>query len=353
MKLTRREFVASVPLGVAVAPRAVAADKWPRVPLGLLIYSYGIRARAEKDKGLADPLRFLHFAHERGANAIQIPLGAQSPAEARTLRRVAEKADMALEGIVAPPTDDHAALERFTAELATAHNCGATVVRTVLLAGRRYETFTQASDYTAFVQRAQAMLQRAEPVAKKHKVHLAVENHKDFRTEELLELLKAISSEFVGVCIDTGNNLALLEEAPATIAALAPYGRTVHLKDMAVEEAPDGFRLAEVPLGQGVLDLPALIATIRKAQPKIRFHLEMITRDPLSIPCLTEKYWATLERVSGRALARMLAFVRQNTRPEPLPRISSRRLQEQLEVEEANVRASWDYVAKTGLIPQS
>jgi sugar phosphate isomerase/epimerase len=318
----------------------------------LLIYSYGIRARAEKDQGFADPLRFLSFAQNRGAAAMQIPLGVQPEAEALAIRRAAEKAAMAIEGIVAPPADNRAGLDRFTAELTTAKNCGATVVRTVMLGGRRYETFTHADDYTAFAQRAQAMLQRAEPIAKKCGVHLAVENHKDFRTDELLDLLRAISSEFVGVCIDTGNNLALLEEAHTTIAALAPYGRTVHLKDMAVEEAAEGFRLAEVPLGQGILDLKAIIGTIHKANPKIRFHLEMITRDPLSIPCLTEKYWATLDRVPARQLARMLTFVRRNARKEPLPRISSLSTKEQVAQEDANVRESFAYIAKTGIIPK-
>lgn len=352
MNLTRREFVASVPLSVSALQPAVAAEEWPRVNLGLLIYSYGIRARAEKDQGFADPLQFLRFAQQRGAAAIQIPLGVQPEADALAIRRAAEKAAMAIEGIVTPPADNRAGLERFTAELTTAKNCGATVVRTVLLGGRRYETFAHADDYTAFAQRAQAMLQRAEPVAKKHGVHLAVENHKDFRTDELLDLLQAIASEFIGVCIDTGNNLALLEEAHTTIAALAPYGRTVHLKDVGVEEAPEGFRLAEVPLGQGVLDLKAIIGTIHKAHPKIRFQLEMITRDPLSIPCLTEKYWATLDRVPARQLARMLAFVRRNTRKEPLPRISQLSAKEQCAVEDANVRESFAYIAKTGIIPK-
>ena len=38
------------------------------------------------------------------------------------------------------------------------------------------------------------------------------------------------------------------------VEAYAPHAFTSHLKDMGVEEYPAGFRLAEVPLGQGVLD---------------------------------------------------------------------------------------------------
>jgi hypothetical protein len=48
----------------------------------------------------------------------------------------------------------------------------------------------------------------------------------------------------------------------------------------------------------------------------------MITRDPLHVPCLTEKYWATFVDVPGVALARTLTSVREYKRTSPLPTIS-------------------------------
>ena len=351
MTISRRQFVAGTVLGFAAS--RVTAEDAPRADMGLLMYSYGIRARAEKEQGFAEPQKFLAFAQERGASAVQVSLGAKSEADATAIRRAADKAGMHIEGIISPPADDKAGLDRFTAEIATAKACGVTVVRTVMLGGRRYETFSKAEEYPEFAKRGAEMLTRAEPVAKKHGVKLAVENHKDFRTDELIDLLKRIASEFVGVCVDTGNSIALLEDAQSTVAALAPFALTVHLKDMGVEEAPDGFRLSEVPLGEGILDLKTVVGTLRKANPKVRFQLEMITRDPLSIPCLTEKYWATLDRVSGRDLARMLAFVRKSARKDALPRITKMSTKEQIETEDANVRASFAFAAKSGLFAKS
>jgi sugar phosphate isomerase/epimerase len=349
--ISRRHFLAGTAL--ATAPAFAADSPLPAVDMGLLIYSYGIRSRAEKARGFAEPANFLAFAKERGASAVQVPLGAKSEADAIAIRRAAEKAGVRIEGIVSPPADDRAALDRFAAELATAKACGATVVRTVMLGGRRYETFTQADDYPAFAKRSAEVLCRAEPVARKAGVKLAVENHKDFRTDELIDLLKGIASEFVGVCVDTGNSIALLEQPMGTVEALAPLALTVHLKDMGVEESPDGFRLSEVPLGAGILDLKAIIGALRKANPKVRFQLEMITRDPLSIPCLTEKYWATLGRVPGRDLARTLATVRKSARKEPLPQITKLGEKEQLAAEDANVRASFAFAAKSGLFAKA
>src|SRR5204862_4188011 len=118
-------------------------------------------------------------------------------------------------------------------------------VRTVMLGTRRYETFHAAKEYTAFAEQALASLRLAEPVVARHKATLAVENHKDFRTDELIDLMKAVSSEHVGVCVDTGNSIALLERPTDTAVALAPWVRACHLKDMGVEPAADGFLLAE------------------------------------------------------------------------------------------------------------
>ncbi len=48
----------------------------------------------------------------------------------------------------------------------------------------------------------------------------------------------------------------------------------------------------------------------------------MITRDPLEVPCLTDKYWATLDDVNGVQLARLLSAIRAHKPGSPLPRIS-------------------------------
>ena len=52
------------------------------------------------------------------------------------------------------------------------------------------------------------------------------------------------------------------------VEALAPFVVNSHIKDMAVEEYADGFFLSEVPLGQGMLALKRMTATLLKAQPE-------------------------------------------------------------------------------------
>jgi sugar phosphate isomerase/epimerase len=244
---------------------------------------------------------------------------------------------MHVEGSVRLPRDA-ADVERFAAEMRTAQACGARVVRTVLLAGRRYEVFDSAAAFRTFAAEGRAALLRARPVVERFNLRLAVENHKDLEAKALLDLLKEVDSPNVGVCVDTGNNIALLEEPHEVVEALAPFAFSTHIKDMGVEEAGDGFLLAEVPLGQGFLDLPRVLATLRKARPEVRFNLEMMTRDPLRIPCLGEKYWATMEHVPARRLARLLTLVRRQASRQPLPRVSGLSAAERLKREDDNVR---------------
>lgn len=98
---------------------------------------------------------------------------------------------------------------------------------------RRYEAFRTRAEFEAFPQQAKRPLPLIEPVLRRHRLKVAIENHKDHTAEELAALMKFASSEWMGVLVDTGHNLALLESPAETIAALAPSAFSVHLKDMA------------------------------------------------------------------------------------------------------------------------
>jgi 3-oxoisoapionate decarboxylase len=340
MGLSRRDFLGTAALGAfAGAAGGAPPEREGRAPLGVAISSYAIHARLERAKDFADPLKFLAFCRERGAAGAQLPIGVRDGAYTKAVRRWLDEHRMYLEGSLRMPRD-RADVERFEAEVRTAAQAGAAVVRTVMLPGRRYEVFKDAAEYRAFKERSRQSLRLAEPVVARHKVRLAVENHKDFRTAELVELIRQAGSEWVGVCVDLGNNVALLEEPAQVVRALAPLAFACHFKDMAVAEAPDGFLLAEVVLGEGFLDLKAAVAALREARPEVRLSLEMITRDPLRVPCLSDGYWATLGDVPGRDLARTLALVRKHGRKTALPRVSPLAPAEQLAAEDRNARRS-------------
>lgn len=343
MRCNRRTLLAATAgAWPALSSQGIGAgfDKGTSASLGLVIHSFMVRAAADRDRPRAerfsDPLRFLEHARSVGAQGVQVGLGVRDEAGARAIRGQAESASMYLEGIIALPRDE-SDRDRFESEVRTAKQAGATIVRTVMLSGRRYETFSTAEAFHRFAEASAHSLKLAAPIVARHDVLLAVENHKDWRADELLAILKRVGNEHVGVCLDTGNSVALLEDPMDVIEALAPRTFTTHFKDMGVDEYRDGFLLSEVPLGTGVLDLPRAVRILRSARPEIRFNIEMITRDPLRVPCLAPNYWTTFPDLPGRHLARMLSFVRAHHPSQPLPRISQLSRADQIRVEDENV----------------
>ncbi|MFN4260734.1 MAG: sugar phosphate isomerase/epimerase family protein [Gemmataceae bacterium] len=339
-------------VGTMAGAGASGAAEPPRTGLGLVIYTCGFRRKWLSQQGTAgdlfEPLTFLKHCHALGAGGMQAALGVLPPDRVRALRDHAERHGLFIDAIISPPRDETDA-SRFEAEIRTAAAVGVSAARTVIIPGRRYEQFQSLAEFRAAAARGQRMLELAKPLVEKYRVRLAVENHKDQRIDERLALHKHLSSEYIGACVDTGNSFALLDDPYETVAALAPYAFTVHLKDQAVREYDDGFLLGDIPLGEGCFDLKRMVDILKQAKPKPRFNLELITRDALQVPCLSEAYWTTLPTVPGSDLARALRVVRQHP-AKNLQQVSTLPLAEQVKLEDANIAASLNYArAKLGL----
>ncbi len=342
--MTRREMLKRTAIAIPLltgAPLALNAEPARARKLGIGMHSYGFAWKAARDgqpgAKFTGALSFLEYAHSIGAAGVQVAIRSDEREDAPRIRARAEALGVFFEGQLSAPKDD-TDLARFETDVKTIRTAGSTVSRTAILGTRRYESLKSAAEFRDFKERGARSLALAEPVLKKHDVRLAIENHKDWLAPELVELLRKMSSEWVGACVDTGNSIALLEDPYVVVEALAPFAVTTHIKDMVVQEYADGFLLSEVPAGGGFLDLPRMIATLRKANPRIALNIEMITRDPLQIPCLTPAYWATFGEMKAAQLAEALARVKQNSSRKPLPRTTGLSPAQQLELEDKHVR---------------
>lgn len=334
--MTRRALLASAAAFAAVRSSSPAAVQGKR--MGIVIHSYWKRW-----KGKYSSLKYPPFEHaldvldhvrDLGVGSLQTLVGGWTAEMAEKVRATCESYGITLEGSIALPKNEND-VGRFENELRVGKLAGATIFRSAT-GGRRYELFTTVEEFQHFKEAAFRSMQLAEPVARRLRVRLGIENHKDFQAAELAEMLGKISSPHLGACVDTGNSIALLEDPVQVVETLAPYAVTTHIKDMAVQETPVGFLLSEVPLGQGMLDLPRLFALFEKHNPEIGYHLEMITRDPLDIPCLKPGYWATFPTKPGTDLARTLTMVREHAAAK-LPKTSGRSTEEVLAFEEENI----------------
>ena len=345
-KVKRRKFIKGTMAGSLAMSMPVLPTFDPLLEetrFGVAHASYLIRSYRNLPSEMYPPfknsLEFIEHCAELGFGGVQAGIGGWDKKFAKKVRQRAEELNIFLEGQVRLPKSDVDS-ERFEKEIMAAKGAGVEILRTACLSGRRYETFDSMEAFQKFKKESIASLRRAEPIIRKHKIKLAVENHKDWRIDEMLKIVNGIGSEWVGVTLDTGNNISLLEDPMEVVKALAPHSFSVHLKDMAVDEYEDGFLLSEVNLGEGFLDIEGMISVIRKANRDIRFNLEMITRDPLKIPCLTEKYWATFDQISAKELGRYLHKVRIQKSKDPLPKISDKSPDEQLRLEVENNKKS-------------
>ena len=308
-----------------------AAESAPQRKLGIATTSYLTAWRPN------DTYEFLEHSHKLGAAGIQAPISG----DVKKIRARAEELGMYIEAMVPlPHGSDTSALEH---GIANAEAVGAVAMRSACLGTRRYETFTTLEQWREFVMRSNQSLEAALPLLERHKIPLGLENHKDWTADEMVALLKKHSSEYLGVCLDFGNNISLLDDPTDVAEKFAPYTVSTHLKNMGVEPYSDGFLLSEVLLDQGFLDLPRMISLVRQARPATRFSLEMITRDPLKVPCLTDKYWVTFPDRSGLYLARTLKLVERQRPKQPLPKVSQLSHADQLEAEDQNVIACLKY----------
>lgn len=321
-------------------------DLFKEMGMGVVVHSYWTRwdskTASPNYPAFTNALDLLDHCHQIGSGGVQVIVNRWTDDFAKSVRDRREKLGMYLEGSISMPKKPED-VPTFEQDVMRAKEAGARVLRSVCSNGRRYENLHSETEFTTMQKNAMTALKLAEPVLRKHGVKLALENHKDWRSKEMAAMMKELSSEWIGVTLDFGNNMALLEDPMDVVKTLAPFVVSTHVKDMGLEPYADGFLLSEVPLGKGVLDLPAMVAICKKSNPAVTFNLEMITRDPLEIPCLKEDYWATFGNVPGAELAQMLRLVQQQKSATPLPRTTQLSAEDKLAMEEQNIVACMDY----------
>ena len=128
---------------------------------------------------------------------------------AHRTRRMKEELDMYVEVQTFLPREDSAVFEH---AVDVAKEAGATSLRVVCLLGRRYEMFDTLEGWKTAVAGFHKQIAAALPIVEKYKMPLGIENHKDWRVDEQVALLRQYDSEYLGVSLDTGNNLTVLDD---------------------------------------------------------------------------------------------------------------------------------------------
>jgi len=160
---------------------------------------------------------------------------------------------------------------RLERELAVADRLGSPVLRT--FAG--FDRWHRRTNVSAEIRRAVTELKRVRRMAEERGIRIAVENHGDLTTDELLQVVRAVDSPWVGICLDVGNAILTMEDPIEATAKMAPHAVTTHFKDYAMVPTNYGGKLTGVALGDGVIDLPAAVKLLRTKTNLDRIILEI------------------------------------------------------------------------------
>lgn len=139
-----------------------------------------------------------------------------------------------------------------------ARACGAELVRTVPA-----ELPQGGTPEPAEMER---QLRALLPVLEGESVSLAIENAL-IPARTLRAVLETIGHPRLGITLDTVNSMAIGEGVRDVAEVLAPWTLCLHVKDFAVsrEWHMMGFRVEGAPAGSGLLDVPWLLETLRRA----------------------------------------------------------------------------------------
>ncbi len=111
-------------------------------------------------------------------------------------------------------------------------------------------------------------LKEGARVAESYGVKLAAENHIDYTSSEWLELLERVDSPWMGLNLDTGNFLRLLDDPVDGARKLADRVLATHFKDLKPARgvnAGEWYFFSSTPVGEGLVDNQKLAQILHDA----------------------------------------------------------------------------------------
>jgi sugar phosphate isomerase/epimerase len=175
----------------------------------------------------------------------------------------------------------------------------------------RYVDRSRAGGIEPIIDETVAVLKTVRTRAMEAGIRIAVENHAgDVHSRELRALVEAAGSDFVGVCLDSGNALWSMEDPHAALDTLAPYVLTSHMRDSFVWAAESGAAVAWTRMGDGNVDIGRYVRTYVEKCPDRPVTLEYIVLpDPHPLDFKRPAFWEAYPNMRASDFARFLTLV--------------------------------------------
>ena len=254
---------------------------------------------------------FIALGQEFGARAIELfdPwLRAMSDAELAAL-----KERLGALGMV-PIVSWGLMMGPFESALRSARALDAKVIRcglTTVLCGDRAML---GEKWPELVESVAQALKKYGPIVVDDGRTLAIENHQDFGSDELVAFCE--STRGIGICVDAGNTFPVLEAPLDFYARVAPHVRHVHLKDYRVQFSDEGYRLVRCAIGDGAVPFAQMLDLFAAHNPELTAVLEPGALEARHVRFLKPDWWRFYPAKTAEAMARCLAAARVNRLPD-------------------------------------
>lgn len=120
------------------------------------------------------------------------------------------------------------------------------------------------------------------PLMEQYGMKVAIENHCDTFSDEVIWLVEKLSHPLIGACCDTINSLVMGEGIVECVRKMAPYCYCVHFCDNKIIADPDGTHSLGCAIGQGDVDCVKIMQILRAEAPEELDTIDLEIELPLS-----------------------------------------------------------------------
>lgn len=102
------------------------------------------------------------------------------------------------------------------------------------------------------------------PLAHEYGIEIGIENGKGNLVSEVKEIIEGVNDPALGAVVDTCNSTVFLTPTEEAVRTLAPYAKSVHIKDYVVELNSRGDVITGVSMGKGYVDFPKMLQILEE-----------------------------------------------------------------------------------------
>jgi len=245
----------------------------PYIGIGSYAYRYAIGFKNSNQSSYMSIFDFLSEAHRLNFKSVQLCENLNyknySKEKLILLRKKAKELDLIIELGLNGLSTDNILRHLDIANLLSSH-----FIRVVLSNKGKYPE----DKPNELMVKSINILKKILPRCRDQNIFIGIENHYDLISQKLVELVKEINDEHIGLILDTTNHLAFVERPEETLKLFKPYLLSIHLKDFFCYKIEAGYLICGRELGRGQLKTEKILNSALESKKLLSIIIEMTIR---------------------------------------------------------------------------